>query len=330
MFRFIRILSLIPLSLAFCLVISVSFAQNPTLKLASDEWPPFSSSGDNNGVAITLVNYALQQMKVKHDFVITSFDSVLTGLNTGKYDGSAALWKTPERESYLLFSEPYLQNQLILVGKKGSNINILTSDGLSGKKVGIVSNYAYDNTFLDQQDIHFVKSVSDQENLEKLLSGKIDYMLVDALLIEYLKKYQANDVNKYLEVGSHPFQRKSLYFAVSKSNPDAQNIINNFNREIRKMMRNGTYNKILNLDWVEVDVDNDGIAEIVGRNSAGGNTAPVSAYNVDSTDTHSNVQPGYIVDGIKYNSWDNVPEEYKKIEIHSTQDKYLPAVKFKF
>ena len=36
----------------------------------------------------------------------------------GQFDGSAAAWKDAERDRVLLFSQPYLENRLVLVGRQ--------------------------------------------------------------------------------------------------------------------------------------------------------------------------------------------------------------------
>ena len=38
----------------------------------------------------------------------------------------------------VLFSKPYLENQLILVGNKGSNPNVSSFSELKGKRIGVV------------------------------------------------------------------------------------------------------------------------------------------------------------------------------------------------
>ena len=49
-----------------------------------------------------------------------------------------------------------------------------------------------------------VKIINDSaENIHLYLEGKkVDYILVDALLIQYLLKYQVNDVSEFLEIGN--------------------------------------------------------------------------------------------------------------------------------
>ena len=62
---------------------------------------------------------------------------------SGPFDGSAAAWKDAEREKALLFSQPYLENRLMLVARRGGDVSAATVADLKGKRVAIVEGYAY-------------------------------------------------------------------------------------------------------------------------------------------------------------------------------------------
>jgi ABC-type amino acid transport substrate-binding protein len=85
-------------------------------------------------------------------------------LMSGSFDGSAAAWRDPERERALLFSQPYLENRLILVGRTGTDVSAAALTGLKGKRVSIVEGYAY-GAALDKAGITFVPSRSEEDSL---------------------------------------------------------------------------------------------------------------------------------------------------------------------
>ncbi|MEM1002538.1 MAG: transporter substrate-binding domain-containing protein [Bacteroidota bacterium] len=87
---------------------------------------------------------------------LLEFGDLLSQINKGELDGSAALWKTPEREETLVFSEPYLENRLILVGLKGTKVDYLNVADIEGKKIGLVANYAYDDSLMKANNVELV------------------------------------------------------------------------------------------------------------------------------------------------------------------------------
>lgn len=299
------------LSLLFLNALIIN-AQELHLKLASDVWPPFTDIAEERTFALDLVKTALNRSATSVSTEILEFDDVLSGIKEGKFDGSAALWHSPEREENLLFSDPYLQNQLILVGRKGSDVSATSFNDLGGKRIAVVGNYAYG--IEENSELELVYSASDQENLELLLKKEADYMLVDALLIQYLLTYQEKKALQYLEIGTKALITKNLHFALRKDLPEAENIMHQFNMEVLRMVADGSYNKVLQLNWIHADVDSDGKMELVLNGNQAGTVAPSSSYAVyfsDSNTAGASKTNNYYVGGNFYESWEQIPSQYK-------------------
>ena len=201
---------------------------------------------------------------------------------------------------------------MILVGRKGSDVSATSFDDLNGKKIGVVENYDYGD-FDKNQYITVMPDVSNQINLENLLSDKIDYMLVDALLIQYMLKYQLNDVTQHLAIGQKPLLVKSLHMALGKNVENAEEILHQFDEKIEEMIADESFNKILELNWVKADIDGDGKMEMVLGSNMAGSSAPQNIYGLMMDDSYKkkNGPQRYYVDGKLYENWDNIPKSYK-------------------
>jgi ABC-type amino acid transport substrate-binding protein len=310
----------------------IMHSQNQNIKLASDIYPPFTDVEGEKGFALEIVKEALNRGGIQTDLTITGFTEVLDGINTGTYHGSAALWKTEDRENYLLYSEPYLENRLILVGRKGSDVSAKSLKELKDKKIAIISGYAYGASVYTSLDVVLIPGKSDQENLEKLLTFKTDYILVDELLISYLLNYQLNDISRFLEIGSEAFMIQPLHLAVLKNMPNAQKIIEDFNSNINTMMSDGTYNKILELNWIQSDVDGDGVLELVMHGDSAGREAPASYYKLMTETAMTESTERYYINGEVYDGWQVVPAKYKTDIIKAANMNNSPSngLKLKF
>lgn len=317
------------LSLILVFFVLNSLAQSDGLKLSSDVWPPFTNVEGEKAIAIDIVKTALERANISSSTIVNDFESVMEGIVTRKYDGSPAFWKSKEREQVLYFSEPYLENQLILVGRKGSDVSLRYFSDLEHKRIGIVEDYAYGDSIVEVADLEIVYGQDDQENLVNLLSDKIDYMLVDALLIQYLLKYELNDVSMLLEFSKQPFIIRPLYLVLRKDVPDAEHIISLFNEEIKMMIAEGSYNDLLGLDWIRADVDGDGTMEIVFSGEAAGTEEPEFTYDVHYSDAGNTDQ--YFIGGQYYDSWEDVPDKYKiSIPPPKGEDSYNYGMTIKF
>ena len=298
-------------------------AQEIELKLSSDVWPPFTNVEKEKSVALDIVKIALERAGIKTNYEIVDFSEAISGIKTGNYDGSAALWQNTEREEYLEFSRPYLQNQLILVGRKGSDVDASSFSSLSSMLIGVVEDYAYGDELMKKEGVEIVYGKSDQQNVERLMSKKVDYILVDALLLQYLFKYQMNDVSEFLEIGTSPLLTKSLHFAIRKEISGAGEIISTFNSEIETMILDGTYHDILELNWIKADVDGDGEMEMILKGNKAGVDAPDHTYDVIYSEK-SNNSNRYYINGKVYNSWEEVPKE-SKIEFPKIEAQPVPG-----
>ena len=300
--------------LLFLLIICTinAYSQERELKLSADVWPLFTNVEGEKSILTDLVQEALSRMEVKSTIEITKFTDVVKGINSGKFDGSPAFWISDKRQEKYLFSQPYLYNQLVLVGRKGSDVTATSFNDLNGKKIGVVDNYDYGD-FDKNQDLVIISDVSNQKNLENLLSDKIDYMLVDALLIQYMLKYQLNDVTQHLAIGQKPLLVKSLHLALNKNVENAEEILNQFDEKIDEMMADESFNRILELNWVKADVDGDRKMEMVLGSNMAGSSAPQNIYGLMMNNTYKekNGPQRYYVDGKLYEDWDNIPKSYK-------------------
>lgn len=294
------------------LTLNLALGQNTELKLGADIWPPFTDVKENKSILTVLVQEALYRRDINSNIEFDKWKDVMLNIDAGKLDGSPALWESPERMEKYFFSKPYLYSQLVLVGRKGSDVSATSFKDLEGKRIGVVQDYAY-GEFEGKGKVELVNGKGNQNNLEKLLSEEIDYMLVDALIIQYMLKYQLNDVTAYLAIGQKPLMTKSLHLGLRKDLENAEFILKEFDEEIAEMMADGTFNDILELNWVQADIDGDGVVELVLGGDLAGTSAPQNIYGLmmDESFREKNGPKQYYIDGKMYESWDDIPKSYK-------------------
>ena len=86
--------------------------QAPELKLSCDIWPPFTDVKENKSILTVLVQEALYRREINSEIIIEDWGKVLTKIDKGEFDGTPALWETPERMEKYHFSKPFLYSQL--------------------------------------------------------------------------------------------------------------------------------------------------------------------------------------------------------------------------
>lgn len=298
-------------------------AQSQHLRLCNGVWAPFTDVEGKPRIAQALVREALARAGVTVDTSIVGPSLVLPEIEAGKFDGSEALWKSPEREAYLYFSEPYFENRLVLVGRKGSPVTAKSVEELKGKKLGIVVEYAYGPEILDAKNVVLVRGNNDEDNLRALLEGKIDYTIVDDLLIHQLFAAEPKKAEERLAIGKEPIALRSLYFGLHKRVPHAQEILARFNEQMKGLRRDGTYNDLLAVQWLVTDADGDGNDELVLRGNQAGLVEPAHRYQLFGAPSTS--APRILIEGQVYQGWANVPDRFK-VQPTDRLDTFVPGM----
>ena len=294
--------------------ISVS-AQAAPLRLVSTIWSPFTNATGKPRYALDLVEAGFSRVGLVSRTEFVPAADFTTSLLSDKFDGSAAAWRDPQRERVLLFSQPYLENRLVLIGRRGANVSATVLTDLKGKRVAVVEGYSYGDT-AERAGPVYVRSRSEEESVTKLLASEVDYALIDELVAQYMVSHYPKESGARLAVGTTPLVTRELYLAIRRTRTDAQSIIDRFNTQLRAMIADRTYNKLLDVDWIRADVDGDGVPELVPRSDKAGTTAPVRFYQLFSEPEplkyRTEPKTGVYVGGNIYSDWASVPQNYKQ------------------
>jgi ABC-type amino acid transport substrate-binding protein len=284
------------------------------LRFVSTPWPPFTNEAGKPRIALSLVETALGRAGLQAATTIVEPAQFTVALTSDRYDGSAAAWKDAGREQVLLYSQPYLENRLVLIGRRGDDVSATGLGGVSGRRIALVEGYSYGDAIVTSGVIP-VPSRSEEDSITLLLAKKVDYVLMDELVVQYIRENHPNEARTRLSVGTTPLLKRALHLAVRRSRPDAASIVERFNAQLRGMIADRTYHRLLNVSWILADVDGDGVTELVPKNDLTGREPPKQAYSLFSTDglttTQAKTGPRFYVGGNIYTDWAAVPNRYK-------------------
>ena len=128
--------------------------------------------------------------------------------------------------------------------------------------------------------------------LRTVQSEKADVALVDELSARDLLSNREFNV---LVAGLSALAFRELYFAVSKKHRSGAEIITAFNKSYQSMLKDGSINRILDIDWVVTDLKFDGIPDFIHRGGGSALDAGDSGtvYPVGQKDYKIISQPGF-------------------------------------
>ena len=212
------------------------------IKIATESsFKPFSytdADGKLIGYEIELVDALCAQMKAKCEVISQDWDGLIPGLNAQKFDAAiAGMSITPERKEVVEFSDPYFHTGIVLIGKKGDDVNVeaLKGEPIASQRSTVASQYL--------QEKHAdadIKLYDTQDNAYlDLTSGRVRAMMSDKVTgIDWLKTEAGKDYEvKGQEISTSD---DAMGIAFRKGDP----LVAKFNKALAELKDNGTYDQI--------------------------------------------------------------------------------------
>lgn len=226
-------------------------AANPALaeklKAATlGDYAPYSDAKlPDKGFSNDLLVEAMKRAGHEVEVTIMPWPRAVQGVQTGEYDILTTVWKNAERETTMVFSEPFVSNRIVFAKPADSPFEYKALGDLDGKTVGTVIGYAYGDDFMKAPSFKREETNSVVNNLRKVAGKRIDLTLEDELLMKYLINTQAADVKAQLAITSGALSDNPAYMAFSKKRGDAATLAADFNKGLAALKADGTYDKLL-------------------------------------------------------------------------------------
>ena len=191
--------------------------------------------------------------KYEVKFVTTPFDSILTGVDSGRYQNAANDFNyNEERAQIYSFSDPISRSNYAITSAEGTKYTSL--DDLSGKTTEVLpgSNYAqllenWNHANADKTPItinYASSSTGLSTRIQHIQEGKIDFILYDAISSEYIVKDQGYklSVNKIKDdIGMKTDGLEYLLISNDKQGKELKTFVN---KRIKDLKKDATHAKL--------------------------------------------------------------------------------------
>lgn len=223
-----RTLLAVTLLLNSLLGVSLAHAELPAdyqVVLQTENFPPFNmaESGKNfareesiRGISTTTVREMFKRAGIAYNMNLRFpwsriYQQTLEQPNHGLFSTSM----TDERRPLFKWVGPIAQYEAVLLAAPGASIRVSSLAGAKAYKVGAYKSSAVSQR-LESQGLSPINALRDQENINKLLSGKIDlWATSDPVWRYHAKQEGASGLQTVLS-----FHTSQLYLALNKDTPD--------------------------------------------------------------------------------------------------------------
>ena len=215
-----------------------------TLYMATEgTFPPYEYyDGDKLvGIDVDVANAIAEKLGMKLEVVDIAFDSIVSGVQAGKYDmGMAGMTVNEERLEKVNFSDSYATGIQVVIVKEGGKVKSLDDMAADGVVIGTQSGttgflFASDD-FGDEKVKGFAKTT---DAVEALKNGQVDCVMLDN---EPAKALVAANPDAGLSILDTAYANEDYAIAINKQNTD---LLNQINAALAELKADGTLQGII-------------------------------------------------------------------------------------
>ena len=206
------------------------------------EWPPimYRSGAVIDGAGAALVKKIFSDLQLRTAFPFSgTWDEVQAKARSGELDVLVAAYKTTERLTYMLYSDPYTTDPVALYVPKGKAFPFTSFNNLIGKKGIAMVGDSYGQLFDDfaAANLQLTRVTQANQGFNLIESGQADYFIYalyagDDLLKKNGQAAKFETLPKF--VADEPF-----YITISKKSPFVI-YLDDINKAIAKYKADGT------------------------------------------------------------------------------------------
>ncbi len=218
-----------------------AWALQPIL-LASTEYPPYTGESLLGGGFLTrAIAMAFEYAGYLAQTRFYPWNRALQLTQIGKVDGITAIWRTAEREQWLAFSDPIVNNELgfYALAERGPLLLKLADIKARKLKVGVVRGYALPKAMLDLQP-QLQETLNDATGLRMLAAQRMDLMLIDRAVAHHILAEQAPDSRLGLVWQNIVVESMPLHLALRRDSPRQAQQLAAFNAGLAAINSDGS------------------------------------------------------------------------------------------
>ena len=204
-------------------------------------FPPYEyyDNGQLVGIDIEVAGAIAEKLGMKLETTDIAFDSIIPGVQAGKYDiGMAGVTVSEDRLQQVNFSDSYATGVQVVIVKEGGKVQSLDdmADAIIGTQSGTTGFIYASSDFGDDHVKSFTKTT---DAVEALKNGQVDCVMLDNAPAEALVEANPDAGLSILETA---YTVEDYAIAINKENTDLQAKIN---AALAELVADGTLQSII-------------------------------------------------------------------------------------
>ncbi len=219
-------------------------AADEPIIFVTGEFPPYvSTSMEGYGFSCRVVSAVAEQLDWEIEYRFYPWSRCEAMIRQGRVFAALPYAKSKEREEIAHFSRPISPHKMMFwkyLNNVPDNFTWNALEDLRPYKVGAVHGYYYIPNF-QEAGLHLDETPDLESGLKKLKRGRIDLLPGDYMVVRHTLEQLYPSVRDQFEPLERPYESDSLHLMVSRKYPKAESLLDQFNRGLREIKTNGTY-----------------------------------------------------------------------------------------
>ncbi|WP_163831480.1 substrate-binding periplasmic protein [Spartinivicinus ruber] len=247
--HFLKLFVLLPLLFCLSFIAKAEVSPKTTIILLTENYPPYNMSvndknfarGDNiDGLSTDIVREMFKRANIKYRLSLRFPWSRIYKLTLQKRDyGLFSTSRTEARENLFKWVGPLASSDWVFLALNKNPVRVNTLNAAKKFKVGGYKGDATAN-FLEERGFNLITSFRDNENVKKLVDGRIDLWATGDLSGRYLAQLEGVTGLKTV----FTIKKSQLYLAFNKDTSDE--VINLLQNALDEMVRDGSHEQMVN------------------------------------------------------------------------------------
>ncbi len=218
------------------LMLSFSLVAEP-LRIVSSEFVPHNGEQlPNQGYAIQLIReiFATQQQEIQIEFL--PWPRALLQARQGEAAAIVSVWFDSERTDYLHYPTPLYTNYMKFYHSTTKPITFTELDQLAKTplRLGVVRGYSYPQA-IKSLPFEWIEVSTDLESLKMLALGRVDLVICEQMVAEYLLATELADYSTQLSSTGPIVEARPMYLAFAKAHPDSEVMQRKFEQGLQQL-----------------------------------------------------------------------------------------------
>ncbi|KMW57186.1 ABC-type amino acid transporter [Candidatus Rhodobacter oscarellae] len=225
---------------------SPALADQRTLTVVADEWPPFSGEAlPNKGISLDVISTILTRAGYEVRTSVLPWARIMSMATEQDIEIVGSLFFDPEMTEFVTYAEPFFSTDVRLVAQTGSVIAYTSVEDLRPYSIAVGTGFLYQDEF-DQADyLNKVEVTTTLQAMRMLADGRVDLTLDSEDVINY--SFRNHDPSLAQRIALQPgvLASQDIHMAVGNSVENRDAIIADFNRVLGEMRADGSLDQLL-------------------------------------------------------------------------------------